>query len=1548
MVRVWNAESPDFTRAQYALQQFRYKRVPWMRSCVMVVGEGGAGKTSVRKSLFQEPFDHQHDVTAGIHLDQVDRIVQTEFASGRPKSQGEVVTSAVRSALELDAQATAPPAPSVQLPSSPAAEMDAGATMDPPSDRPAQTEATLAHRGGEGSDRTFSTASPTPSEPHCEPRPLAGHTPDVAQHPVQASAGIDAYLLEKANAQPGDDEALTLSMWDYGGQRVFYALHHLFLKRQAVYVLVFRMTDLLDEPSPTDRRHAVRRGARCPSSKRQRGENRCTVYFEQNGEGPRCAQKFKTAFFVSQYKHCILCGSVCCPNCVPPSGPNTCKTCRLLDEDVKKKKRPEGWKDSLDKAQWDSALKAVIAQRKQRAQDYLVFWLKSILMHARGAPILLVGTRKDQVPTAEFARIHEILEKLLSTLEKARAGLNIKRYRPDCLFFPVNNTKSGDRERDPAIASLDQQIVKSAQGEEYVREKVPAVWMECIDATKSAYAGKDYVQKAKLQRFAQGMGVTDFEPMLLYLHQLGLLLNFKDVEEARDWVILNPRWLIKLIGTVVRDHNITPLKDDASKEIVWETDNATRFYDLLKQGVLARPFLQLLPVWREEEHSAVRDFVVQLMLQFGLLANLDEANFFVPCVLMQENSVPLSEDQANELAQGKQQMHFKVVLTYKDSSPFVPDGLLSRIVAAVLQRGFQRTGDTTEDKIKYHMRLNDVVIEKLKARLLLSDTSLWIEESAEEFCLYVYPKYTKAGTDCLGVLKTLEAMLKDISMHFYRASFAPSFHLCQPDSGTSYLLGTNIESLPEKIPGTGGVGELSVSKATVLEWLHDKATTSIIPPAPAASAAPPAPAIGPDQTTLVASGKDSMASAAISTTWYSRAKAAGAEAMQKSLQWTSTLTDACDGGDALKKSLQTTKVAFTTYAGTVTTPSGDKEKPPGQTAIGSILQAVASVAGLAEVAKAAPVIGGIITVGLEIKALIQGGTQNETQCQLVLQRCEALETAFGLVVEEVLVRKHRGGSENVEHIMTQANAVENVLMEILRLVDGCREKNWVVRCLTAKKFKEDFEKLDKQLTTTIHDLGMSLQVDSFQKIRQILDSTVHLPEKLDAVMDDLKGINEKLDAMMVEQRRQGDEQRRQGDEQRRLSIKLKGIFNHIVGIEDATFPRLVMVLPDAPTDESPGSGSTLVELAKELQRKALTRLKWKQYMRLYILDEGPRLLPGEIPHESEGVPKDGIRIELPGDMLVRMGPMLLMCAKIFCAAASLGGNLTGIPISCNMFGHNATAALETATKFMAEMHNIVSLNEDDLADVNQCMSYLQSEARSDEDGTPQEVKRIFGAGYDTIKKLLTKENGNDRDEWADIKKNKTLVRVHHANTLSVHWVRPKHLDLLAKHGYDVMKETSAVVVGNGAEESKTGPSTGSSVNPGLSSEEPGVFRCIVVKWVRSKIFRKKWSARRLSVLPVSGQKCCHFVLEKDDGSKREEHTVSSQTHFVRPIKGNNNWGCVKLEVFDISFFDMSKGSLLKIGMMSHAQRGDTQKLIAMLQEMEMVSTVKWGVEEDES
>ena len=88
--------------------------------------------------------------------------------------------------------------------------------------------------------------------------------------------------------------------------------------------------------------------------------------------------------------------------------------------------------------------------------------------------------------------------------------------------------------------------------------------------------------------------------------------------------------------------------------------------------------------------------------------------------------------------------------------------------------------------------------------------------------------------------------------------------------------------------------------------------------------------------------------------------------------------------------------------------------------------------------------------------------------------------------------------------------------------------------------------------------------------------------------------------------------------------------------------------------------------------------------------------------------------------------------------------------------------------------------------------------------------------------------------------------------------------------------------------------TGSVVRTGLSTEERKIFCCNVALRVSSKMFWFKWSTRRLSLLCAPGQKCCRFVLEKVDGSKREEHILSSQTHFVKPIEGTDVY-----KVFDI-------------------------------------------------
>ena len=46
-----------------------------------------------------------------------------------------------------------------------------------------------------------------------------------------------------------DSDAITFSDWDFGGQRVFHSLHHAFLSRYGCYLVVFRMTEMRDNPS---------------------------------------------------------------------------------------------------------------------------------------------------------------------------------------------------------------------------------------------------------------------------------------------------------------------------------------------------------------------------------------------------------------------------------------------------------------------------------------------------------------------------------------------------------------------------------------------------------------------------------------------------------------------------------------------------------------------------------------------------------------------------------------------------------------------------------------------------------------------------------------------------------------------------------------------------------------------------------------------------------------------------------------------------------------------------------------------------------------------------------------------------------------------------------------------------------------------------------------------------------------------------------------------------------------------------------------------------
>ncbi|XP_021344548.1 probable inactive serine/threonine-protein kinase roco10, partial [Mizuhopecten yessoensis] len=53
-------------------------------------------------------------------------------------------------------------------------------------------------------------------------------------------------VMQKSEGEEGEEKAY-LSVWDFGGQKVFYDSHHIFLSKDAVYIVCFNVDDCLSD-----------------------------------------------------------------------------------------------------------------------------------------------------------------------------------------------------------------------------------------------------------------------------------------------------------------------------------------------------------------------------------------------------------------------------------------------------------------------------------------------------------------------------------------------------------------------------------------------------------------------------------------------------------------------------------------------------------------------------------------------------------------------------------------------------------------------------------------------------------------------------------------------------------------------------------------------------------------------------------------------------------------------------------------------------------------------------------------------------------------------------------------------------------------------------------------------------------------------------------------------------------------------------------------------------------------------------------------------------
>lgn len=499
--------------------------LPWRRGRLVLLGQGRAGKTSTVRSLVGKPFDEAQNSTLGVETSSCE--IHRSDAVNWHETEGH--SSETEGLLK-------------QL------------LHRPDRAPPAEDKAAKAAEEVPKPERSGSRRLPEDAKRVEEQRKRSASSVALAGRlPIEEVAT----RLEQQMTSQSTGHSITFSTWDFGGQSVFHNLHHLFLSRYSVYLVVFKMPHMMKDP--------------------------------------------------------------------------------------------------------------------QRAVEMIRYWLNSLALHAKGAPILLVGTHKDQVKTSEeHKKISEMLLEILGDRLVEQVTPFAKEQEDGLWFYPIDNSLSGARSPDPVVAELRHaiEVVAKEDPEEYLERPIPIRWHGILDILLKQE--ESFLTMAEMKRMAaeQCLPAWQLMPMLEMFHELGVLFHFSTPAELREIVILQPQWLVSGMCQVIFDWSLH--EQEHHKVIKLEMKSA---YDSWREkGMVTRRLLDRL--WEfgfEEPH--LKAFLLRFMEEVALVCEVDPGTFLVPCLLPPAAAVETAAPQSFVLDFG---------------ASFLPDSLFRRLICYAVQKSSRK------------------------------------------------------------------------------------------------------------------------------------------------------------------------------------------------------------------------------------------------------------------------------------------------------------------------------------------------------------------------------------------------------------------------------------------------------------------------------------------------------------------------------------------------------------------------------------------------------------------------------------------------------------------------------------------------------------------------------------------------------------------------------------------------------------------------------------------------------------------------------------------
>ena len=273
----------------------------------------------------------------------------------------------------------------------------------------------------------------------------------------------------------------------------------------------------------------------------------------------------------------------------------------------------------------------VINARENEQQNRLEYWLKIIQSFGGDSPIILVGNKIDDHP-----------------LDLDQTGLR-KKYENIKEIVPIS-CKTG-----AGIEKLLLIIERELANLEGINDPLPKSWFQVkthLENTK-----KDYILYHEYEGICQDQEINEKlkqSTLMELLHQLGIVLNFRDDFGLKSVPVLNPEWVTNGVYKIINDNLLM-----------------TQFRGILTPQELKR----ILDASKYPDDKP--EFIIKMMEKFELCFPLDNRDkYLIPDLLPKEE--PATGEWENVLAF---EYHYNIL----------PSSIISRFIVRMHHQADKKT-----------------------------------------------------------------------------------------------------------------------------------------------------------------------------------------------------------------------------------------------------------------------------------------------------------------------------------------------------------------------------------------------------------------------------------------------------------------------------------------------------------------------------------------------------------------------------------------------------------------------------------------------------------------------------------------------------------------------------------------------------------------------------------------------------------------------------------------------------------------------------------------